>query len=123
MPYGPCNLCGDTDYARSTGGDYICPACDCGYPPALRPRGDWADELALKVSVCHDSDRASIIREHCEEKGWRAQFEEASLQLNRISQQLVGIDAMQRELEDIQQMVGCNHVEGLARCVRERISP
>jgi hypothetical protein len=30
MPYGPCNICGATNYPSSLGGSYICPSCDCG---------------------------------------------------------------------------------------------
>lgn len=30
MPYGPCNVCGATNYPSSMGGPYICPSCDCG---------------------------------------------------------------------------------------------
>lgn len=33
MPYGPCMLCGATNYANSMGGSLICPSCDCGMPP------------------------------------------------------------------------------------------
>jgi len=30
MPYGPCTVCGKTNYPNSMGGPGICPACDCG---------------------------------------------------------------------------------------------
>lgn len=30
MPYGPCIICGDINYALSMGGPGICPSCDCG---------------------------------------------------------------------------------------------
>lgn len=30
MPAGPCRFCGLTNYARSLGGDDVCPWCDCG---------------------------------------------------------------------------------------------
>jgi len=30
MPYGPCYMCGATNYPMSLGGPYICPSCDCG---------------------------------------------------------------------------------------------
>jgi hypothetical protein len=33
MPYGPCILCGATNYPSSFGGPLICPSCDCGNPP------------------------------------------------------------------------------------------
>lgn len=31
--YGPCVVCGATNYSLSMGGPTICPACDCGIPP------------------------------------------------------------------------------------------
>jgi len=42
MPYGPCTVCGKTNYPLSMGGPGICPSCDCGNAPntvmeALRP--------------------------------------------------------------------------------------
>ena len=33
MPYGPCMVCGATNYSNSMGGPMICPSCDCGMPP------------------------------------------------------------------------------------------
>lgn len=30
MSYGPCIICGDTNYNLSMGGPTICPPCDCG---------------------------------------------------------------------------------------------
>ena len=30
MPYGPCSVCGTTNYPNSMGGPSICPSCDCG---------------------------------------------------------------------------------------------
>jgi len=36
MPYGPCCICGATNYAMSMGGTFICPRCDCGLPPVAK---------------------------------------------------------------------------------------
>ena len=35
MPYGPCQMCGATNYSLSMGGPGICPSCDCGIPPEV----------------------------------------------------------------------------------------
>jgi hypothetical protein len=37
MPFGPCRLCGATNYPNSLGGPEICPSCDCGRAPTLKP--------------------------------------------------------------------------------------
>lgn len=37
MPYGPCIVCGKTNYPNSMGGPGICPSCDCGITPQRDP--------------------------------------------------------------------------------------
>lgn len=52
---------------------------------------------------------------------WRERYEEASRQSDILRRECNCVDALEAEIDEIQIMVGCNHVEGLARCVRERL--
>ena len=61
----------------------------------------------------------TALREECD--GWRARYEEASRIIDRLRRECDIGDAARTELDNIQQLIGCNHVEGLSRCVRERL--
>lgn len=52
MPYGPCQLCGDTNYALSMGGPGICPSCDCGNfgPHTVKRQAKTIYELRERVT-------------------------------------------------------------------------
>jgi len=67
MPYGPCNICGATNYAMSTGGPYICPSCDCGIGVKWKPGRGLYKEDVLPVGIDHN---AQLTEEHMIQK-WR----------------------------------------------------
>lgn len=56
MPFGPCKLCGTSNYALSMGGPDVCPACDCGnfHDPGLVTKR----MLELKPPPTHDERTA-----------------------------------------------------------------
>lgn len=64
-------------------------------------------------------DEYAAVRAECE--GLKAQYREAVYQLDRLRGEADKADRHVHEVEEIGQLVGCNHVEGLARCVKDRI--
>ncbi len=61
----------------------------------------------------------SELRAECE--GWKIRCEEAQRVIDKLRRECDLGDQARAEIENIQQLVGCNHTEGLSRCVRERL--
>jgi hypothetical protein len=52
MPYGPCNICGVTNYPNSLGGPYMCPTCDCGiFRPSVSTTLSIPFSISPSVSI------------------------------------------------------------------------
>lgn len=111
---GPCEMCGDTNYALSTGGPGICPACDCGASTKsrLEPLRKKITELQAKA------DHLYAENEGLTEKAVEYEFIAKDLQVENLNLQAT-IQRIHRdrekEEEDIcpEDVTFAGHIEAL----------
>lgn len=81
-----------------------------------------AVESAKAEWLTFANEREAVLADATDERdGWKIRYDEASRIIDKLRIENEGASAAVAEIENIGQLTGCNHTEGLSRCVREKI--